>query len=95
VEWRFEESSLTAIDLAGVDWRDVLHVMGGRQRMIRRAGPVLWIIGQARDGRWLILGFVEGADEVPLLRGARWLDDEEAAAAANLLGGDDDHESTG
>lgn len=90
MEWRFEESSLDAIELAAVDWRDVQHVMGSRRRMIRRAGPVLWIIGRARDGRWLILGFIEDIDEVPLLRGARWLDEDESAAADKMLGGDDE-----
>ncbi len=85
-EW--DDDSYTNLHAAGVDWRDVLHVLYRSHPKVRsHLGAVLRIVALARDGRLLAVALIELDDDRYRVVGARWLGDDEQHAVRRMLEG--------
>lgn len=86
-QYRWTDETLDALHNAGVDWRDVLHVLHAHPRVRRHLGAVLNTAAPARNGQWLAVAAIEEADDNYLIVGARWLDQEETESTRKMLTG--------
>lgn len=88
-EYRFDLAALDALRAAGVDWRDVQHVLRTNKPKIRyHIGSVLRVIAQDRSGGWMVVALIEEEDDAYLVVRARYLDQTEVEAARRVIGGD-------
>jgi hypothetical protein len=90
-EYHFEEESYQAVAAAGTDVLSVLAVLHGRPRHRRHVGSTgLIITGKAPDGRWLMVGLLEKADQddVYVVAEVQILSAVQAAAIERRLGGE-------
>jgi hypothetical protein len=90
-QYHFEEDSFEAVAAAGTDVLSVLAVLHGRPRHRRHVGSTgLIITGRAPDGRWLMVGLLEKADQddVYVVTEVQILSTAQAAAIERRLGGE-------
>ena len=86
--YRFDDGTYANLGAAGVDWRDVIHVLNdARPRVRQHFGSVLRVAAAGRDGRWLAVALIEEDDDQYLVVGARHLDDDEAEATRKMIEG--------
>lgn len=77
--------SYDALDVAGVDWRDAVHVLNAPPPRVRRhIGSVFQVVAVTPAGWWLAVTLVEENDDEYLVVGARWVDDAEATAMRKI-----------
>ena len=84
--YAFTERTYTNLAKAHVSPLSVMDVLYGPHRVRRHIGASLQVAGQDRDGTWLVVGLVEGADDEYTVTGARYLDDEEIAVIEGMRG---------
>jgi hypothetical protein len=90
-QYHFEEDSYEAVAAAGTDVVSVLAVLHGRPQHRRHVGSTgLIITGRAPDGRWLMVGLLEKAeqDDVYVVAEVRFLSAVQAGAIERRLGGE-------
>ncbi|MEU1969379.1 hypothetical protein ABZ541_28975 [Micromonospora sediminicola] len=86
-EYRWTDDFYDSLHDAGVDWRDVLHILAVHPRIRHHLGAVLRIAAPARNGDWLAVSAIEEHDNTYTLVRARWLDPDETQAARKMLQG--------
>jgi hypothetical protein len=64
----------------------VMDVLYGRQLVRRHIGAFLPVAGRDREGAWLVLSLIEGADDDCVVTSARYLDEEEVAVVERRKG---------
>jgi hypothetical protein len=90
-QYHFEEESYEAVAAAGTDVLSVLAVLHGRPRHRRHVGSTgLIITGRTPDGRWLMVGLLEKADQDDLyvVAEVQFLSAVQVAAIERRLGGE-------
>lgn len=84
--YRFDDTSYTTLGAAGIDWRDVIHVLNhARPRVRQHIGSVLRIAAPSRAGTWLAVVLIEEEDDTYLVVGARHLDDGEVETTQKMI----------
>lgn len=86
-QYRWTDDTYDALHAAGVDWRDVLHVLSTHPRIRRHLGAVLNLAAPARNGEWLATAAIEESSDTYLVVGARWLSLDETESARKMLEG--------
>jgi hypothetical protein len=85
----YDDESYDALADAEVGWREAdaaLHSAG--PQVVRHIGSDgLTIVARVPSDGWLVMGFVEQADETWLLTDVRRLSDEESDAMDRMFGG--------
>jgi hypothetical protein len=84
--YAFTERTYANLAKAHVSPLSALDVLYGEFRVRRHIGATLQVAGQDRDGVWLVVALVEGADDEYSVTGARYLDDDEIAAIGRMRG---------
>src|SRR5262245_1572392 len=88
-QFLYDDHSFDALADAEVGWSEANGALRSAGPQIAR--PVgtdgLAIVARAPGNGWLVMGFVEQADEVWLLTDVRRLTDQESAAIDRMFGG--------
>lgn len=84
--YAFTERTYLNLAKAHVSPLSVMDVLYGRSRVRRHIGASLQVAGQDRDGTWLVVALVEGADDEYTVTGARYLDDAEIEVIEQMRG---------
>ena len=84
--YAFTERTYANLAKAHVSPLSVMDVLYGRSVVRRHIGAGLQVAGRDRDGTWLAVALIEGADDEYTVTGARYLDDEEIAAIERMRG---------